>query len=78
MPGTSLILVGLFFLMINVPCAIIFWLGRKFIEKLGRYPSQTPAIQIDLCIKLAIVEVVSFTFIMAVFKILSPDSGAGN
>jgi len=73
MPVTSLILMALFFVGINIPCFVIAWLGSRFIEKLGRYPSQTPAIQTGVVLQLVIVEVATFTFILALFKILSPE-----
>ena len=76
MPMTSVMLIALFFVAINIPCIAIAWLGSRFIEKLGRFPSQTPAIQTGVVLHLVIIEVSTFTFILALFKILSPDQGS--
>ncbi len=76
MGSTSLILIGLFFLAVNVPSVLIAWLGIKFLEQLGRYPSRTPAIQMSIILKLAAIEVGAFTLILALFKVLSPGADA--
>lgn len=73
MGTSSLVLIGLFFLAINVPCLAIVWLGMKFFDQMGRHPSKTPAIQMNIVLKLAVIEVGAFTLILALFKILSPE-----
>lgn len=74
MESTTFVLMGLFFLAVNIPCVAITWLGVKFIEKLGRYPSKTAAIQMSICLKLIVIEVGAFTFLLAMFKVLAPSS----
>lgn len=73
MEATSVVLAGLFFLGVNIPCIAVAWIGIKFFEELGRYPSKTAAIQIGICLKLLVVEIASFTFLLALFKVLSPE-----
>jgi len=73
MESTGLVLIGLFFLAVNIPCIAIAWLGSKFFDQIGRYPSKTPAIQLSIVLKLAVIEVGAFTLILALFKVLSPD-----
>ena len=77
MDSTSLVLLCLFFLAVNIPCVVIAWLGVKFLAELGRYPSKTAAIQMSICLKLVVIEVFSFTFILALFKVLAPVKDAG-
>lgn len=77
MGATSIVLICLFFLAVNIPCIVIAWLGSKYIGQLGRFPSKTAAIQMSLCLKLVVIEVASFTFILMLFKALSPDVETG-
>ncbi|MCB9772297.1 MAG: hypothetical protein H6754_07080 [Candidatus Omnitrophica bacterium] len=70
MGATALIFIVVFFILIAIPCLGVGWLGYKLITRLGRYPSKTPAIQLGIMLKLIIVEVVSLTLILLLFKIL--------
>lgn len=74
MEGTSLVLIGLFFLAVNIPCIAIVWLGNKFFDQIGRYPSKTPAIQMSIALNIIMIEVVAFTLFLILFKVLSADS----
>lgn len=73
MDSSSLVLIGLFFLAVNIPCLAIVWIGMKFFDQIGRHPSKTAAIQMSIVLKLAVIEVAAFTAIMMLFKILSPE-----
>jgi len=68
--STGLIFILVFFILIIIPCAGIIWIGTKLLNKLGRYPSKTPAIQLSIIWPLIIIEVVSFTLLVGFFKIL--------
>ena len=70
MSAPALIFVLIFFVLIGIPCVGIGWIGFKLIEKLGRYPSKTPAIHMSALFKLIVIEVVSTTLLLAFFKIL--------
>lgn len=70
MGSAAFIFIAIFFILILIPSLGVGWLGFKLIQKLGRWPSKTPAIQLDVLVKLAIVEVVSLTLILLLFKIL--------
>ncbi len=70
MSSEAIVFIVIFFVLILIPCISAGWLGCKFITKLGRFPSKTPAIQTSVVIKLAIIEIVSFTLLIAFFKIL--------
>lgn len=67
---TGLIFVGVFFVCIAIPCVGVAWLGKNMLNRLGRYPSKTPAIQLSVAFKLVIIEIVSFTLLLTFFKIL--------
>jgi len=70
MESTALVFIFIFYILMLVPCLGVGWIGYKLITKLGRYPSRTPAIQLGVMLKLIIVEVVSLTLILLMFKIL--------
>ncbi len=70
MGSTMVVFVGIFTVLILIPCAGIAWLGTRFINKLGRFPSKTPAIQMSVVLKLIILEIVSWTLLLLFFKIL--------
>ena len=44
----SFIFALVYSVMIIVPCVLIALLGRSMIEKLGRYPTRTPVIQMGV------------------------------
>lgn len=70
MASTALLFIIIFFVLMFIPCLGVGWLGYKLITRLGQYPSKTPAIQLSIMLKLVIVEVVSLTLILLLFKIL--------
>ncbi|MFP4473036.1 MAG: hypothetical protein ACLFPX_04090 [Candidatus Omnitrophota bacterium] len=72
MAGLGLVLVGLFFVMLLIPTAGAIWIGLELINQLGRFPSKTPAIQMSVLLKLVVLQVVSFTLLLVLFKILAP------
>jgi len=70
MGGAGTVFVLIFGAIMLIPCAAVAWLGYHAIAKIGQYPSKTPAIQMGVLLKLVVIEVVSFTLILAFFKIL--------
>ncbi|MCC6759373.1 MAG: hypothetical protein IT395_07090 [Candidatus Omnitrophica bacterium] len=70
MASTALFFILIFYILMLIPCLGVGWIGYKLITRLGRYPSKTPAIQVGIMLKLIIVEVVSLTLILLMFKIL--------
>lgn len=71
MQQQAMILLLLILFSVGLPSVGAGWLGKHMIDNIGRYPSRTPAIQMGLLIKLVVLEVVSFTLLLAVFKVLS-------
>jgi hypothetical protein len=69
--STTLIFIAIFYVLILIPCVGVGWVGWNLINQLGRFPSKTPAIQMGIIFKLVVVELVSFTLILAFFKVLS-------
>lgn len=71
------ILVGIFATIILIPCIGISILGTHLMERIGRYPSKTPAFQVNTFIKIFILEIISFGLLIAVFHVLSSFSKGG-
>ena len=67
---TAVVFFSIFFVGIIFPCAGASFLGKKLIDKLGRYPSRTPIIQLEILFPLIVVEVISFTILLSIFKVL--------
>ena len=70
MGSAAAIFVVIFFVLVLIPCVGIAWIGTRLINKLGRYPSKTPAIQLSVVLQLAVLEIGSWTLILLFFKIL--------
>jgi len=75
--AAALILIGIFSVIILLPCIGISILGTNLMEKIGRYPSKTPAFQINTFIKIFILEIISFGLLILVFFVLSEYSKGG-
>ena len=65
------IFIGIFAVLLFLPCVVVAILGYQMIDKLGHYPSKTPAIQLSIFLKLVVTEVVSFGLILVFYRILS-------
>lgn len=70
MGGAGLVFVGIYLFLIFVPCFVVGFLGYRFIENLGRYPSKTPVFQVKMLFWMVVTEIVSMSLLMAFFKIL--------
>ncbi len=70
MGSAAALFIAIFFVLILIPTMGVGYLGYKLISKLGRYPSKTPAIQLSILVKLVVIEVVSLTLMLVMFKIL--------
>ncbi len=69
--GAAFIFIVVFYILIMIPCVGIGWLGYDLLDRLGRFPSKTPAIQMSVLFKLVMLEIVSMTLILVFFKALS-------
>ena len=65
------IFIGIFAVVVGVPCFAVTVLGTKLINHLGRYPTKSATLQMKVCIKLLVVEMFSFTLLALVFHIFS-------
>ena len=70
MANVAFIFIVIFWILIIIPCIGAAWVGVQLINRLGRAPSKTPAIQMSILLKLVIVETVSFALILTFFKAL--------
>lgn len=64
--GEGFIFIGLFLVMVGVPCFLTAILGSSLIEKIGQYPSRSAKMQMGICLQLLAVEVLGF-FMLALF-----------
>lgn len=67
--GESFIFIIIFSVILLVPCILVALIGRKMIDKLGQYPTQTPVIQMSIFIKLVILEVIAFAALLGFYNI---------
>jgi hypothetical protein len=63
----------IFYVLMLIPCIGVGWLGKNMLDRLGRFPSKTQAIQMSVLFKLIVIEVVSITLILCFFKALVSD-----
>lgn len=72
--GPMLILLLVFTFVMAVPCIGTIILGSRLMDRLGRYPSKTPVIQINTIAKLVALEVISFGMLTMLYHVLSDYS----
>ena len=65
------VFIGLFIVMVGVPCFFTAILGVKLIDRLGQYPSRSAKLQMSVCIQLLMVEIVGFMMQAAFFHFFS-------
>ena len=76
MGAAAFILFGLFTFVILVPCLGIAILGWNLMERMGRYPSKTPAFQTSTFFKIFFLEVIGFGMLAMLYHLLT-DYGKG-
>jgi len=65
----SLLFISIFLVLIGMPCLGIGIIGVKMMNRLGRWPSKTPAIQMEILIKLVVVEVVALAMMLIFYRL---------
>jgi len=65
------IFIGLFVVMVGVPCFFTALLGTKLIESLGQYPSRSAKLQMGVCVQLLLVEIFSFMTLALFFHVFA-------
>ena len=68
---SALILLGLFVLIVAIPCVGVSILGCKLANRLSFYPSKTPAIQIGILWKLILLQIISFSLLLILYHVLA-------
>ena len=69
--GPGVILITVILILIGIPCAGVAVLGNRLLNRLGYFPSKTPAIQKSILVKLVVIEIISVTFLLMFFHALS-------
>ena len=67
----SIIFCVVFGLIVIIPCIIIAIMGRKMINQMGQFPSQTPIIQMKVFLPLMVLEVVTFASLIGFYNVFS-------
>lgn len=73
----GLLLIGIFVVIVGIPCVGVSILGWKLAKRLSFYPSKTPAVQMDIIAKLVVLEIISFSLIFMLYHVLSDYGKAG-
>ena len=71
--GEGVAFILIFLGIIAVPCVGVALIGYRMLNKLGHFPSKTPAIQMSIFLKLIVIEVISFAMILFFYKIFSSE-----
>ncbi len=67
----GIIFIGIFLIIILIPCLGVSIMGYRMIQKLGYQPSQTPVIQMSIFLKLIVLEIISFILLIGFYRIFS-------
>ena len=67
----GLALVCLMLVIIGIPCVGVMILGGRMINQVGNFPSKTPVIQLDILLKLIILEVISATMLLLFYHMMT-------
>ena len=65
----SLIFLGIWAVIIGVPCFLLAVLGHKIISRIGYFPSQAPLIQMRYLAPLVCLEVTTFLLFLGFYKL---------
>ena len=65
----SLIFVGIWLVIIGVPCFFMAMIGKKLIDRIGYFPSQAPVIQMKYLIPLVLLEGATFLLLVGFYKL---------
>jgi len=64
----GLIFLCLFAVMVIVPCYLIFLIGRGMMDEMGRYPTQAPKIQFSALLRLSLVMMGAYVYLVLFFR----------
>jgi hypothetical protein len=67
----GLLFIGLFLVMVGVPCFFTAILGVRLIEDLGQWPSKSARLQMGVCVQILCVEIAAFLMLAGFFKFFS-------
>jgi len=69
--GESFIFAVIFAFIILVPCVLVAFIGTRMIDRLGRYPTKTPVIQMSILVPLVAIEIVTFALMLGFYRFFS-------
>jgi hypothetical protein len=63
-------MIGMFLVVVALPCFFIGLWGTKMINDMGHHPSQSPQIQASAGWKIILVEIISFSLLIGLYIFL--------
>ena len=67
----GIVLIGMIFILIAIPCTLISFLGYKMLNKLAYFPSKNPGIQMSIFWKLILIEGFSIILLLLFYIVFS-------
>jgi len=67
----SFIFAAVYGVIVMVPCVMVGLIGKKMIDKLGRYPTKSPAIQMSIFLQLIVIEIIAFFCLIAFYHVFA-------
>ena len=64
----SFIFAAIFSVIILIPCVLIAMMGKSLINKLGRYPSNTPVLQMGVAIQFCVIVIFTFAALIGFYQ----------
>lgn len=65
------IFIGIFFLIVGLPCIFIGVLGTRLIDYIGVHPTKSSSMQLKVSLQLILVQIVSFLILAVFFHMFS-------
>ncbi|MBF0386509.1 MAG: hypothetical protein HQL20_01475 [Candidatus Omnitrophica bacterium] len=65
------VFIGMFLVMVGVPCFFTAMLGTRLIENLGQHPSRSAKMQMGICVQFLLVEIFAFAMLLLFFHVFS-------
>ncbi len=71
----ALIFIGIFLVLILVPCVAVGMMGYQMLHRVGNEPSKTPFIQLSIFWQLVVLEALSFLCLIIFANFFDPHHG---
>jgi hypothetical protein len=65
------IFIGIFFVIVGLPCIFVGILGTRLIDYIGVHPSKSSPMQLKVTLQLIVVQMISFLILAVFFHMFS-------